>query len=122
MLQWFVKNKAILEEVIIQKRLIQLQDVFADFEKVPMKCLDENITLSRIRKYFKDDAWKLVQELVDYKKECSIWYCPVCSNDLDGEQSIECDACLNWYHLHCAGLSTIPKKKIWICRNCYKLD
>ena len=118
MLQWFVKDSSILDGVLEQTKLLQLGDI-TDIERVPTKCLDENVTQARIQKYFKADAWKKITSIVESIRDNRKWECSVCSNELDGH-SIGCDVCLEWYHLRCAALSTAPKKKNWICRRCYR--
>lgn len=120
MLHWFITDSVSVSEVLAQKRLIQLEEVIADVENISIKCIDENVSLARVRKYFKRNAWDFIMKLVESVRENSKWYCAVCCNELDSGESIGCDACLDWYHLKCSGLSRKPKKKIWICRNCHK--
>ena len=97
-----------------------MEEVILDVENIPVKCVEKIVTLSRIRKYFKANAWELILELVKEVEENSKWYCRVCCDELDNEESIGCDACLDWYHIKCSGLSQKTKKKTWICRSCYK--
>jgi len=120
MLQWFVNNQRFVDEALTRNRLIRAEELITDAEKIPVKCLDECITLSRIRKYFKSNAWEFILKMVEKVKEKSNWYCQVCCSDIDDAESIGCDTCLEWYHIKCSGLSQRPKKKNWICRNCYK--
>lgn len=120
MLKWFVvDNEGIVESALTLQRQIEPEEVC---DNAPIQCLDKDVSLARIKKYFQTKAWKFVEELVENVKKCGIWNCPVCLEDTDNGESdaIECDACLRWYHIQCSGLSTLPKKRTWICRNCYK--
>lgn len=64
---------------------------------------DENASIYRIRKYFTDDGWTQVMQLIKTKKNNATYYCKMCEKILEGE-SICCDSCLEWLHLSCAGL------------------
>ncbi len=119
-LGWLVAGDVPLDQVLAKKVLISSEDVIKDIEHIPMKCLDESVSLARVRKYFRANAWKTVADLVERVMEESTWFCVVCNNELDTGESIGCDACLEWYHMKCAGVQNKPKKKVWICRSCYK--
>ena len=58
MLQWFVNNQTLVDEALTRNRLIRAEELITDAEKIPVQCLDECITLSRIRKYFKSNTWE----------------------------------------------------------------
>ena len=63
-LSWFVDddtaNKAMKRNVLIEEH-----DVEARPECVPMKCLDENVCVRMVKKYFTIDAWMVVQNVME---------------------------------------------------------
>jgi len=77
--------------------------------------LHENVDVFLIRKYFTDDAWLLVMNVLEQKKERPVWVCGVCQHDLHSEQSLVCEL---WSHLKC-DLSKLPKAKNWFCQSCH---
>lgn len=89
-------------------------------ECVPMKCLDENVSINAVKKYFTMDAWLLVENVVTMIKTKREWDCETCRSSLQSFESIVCESCLDWFHLKCVGLKTAPKKKNWFCRRFYK--
>ena len=113
-LGWF--TDAELSQVLTGKTLIQAKDM----KEIPAKCLDETVSLHRVRKYFHAKAWESLLTRVEHRKQNPEWYCAVCHHELGSEESVGCDACLEWYHFKCAGLSHKPKRKVWICRQCHK--
>ena len=50
-----------------------------------MKCLDENICINLIRKYFTFDTWNQVEMLIDVLKDKGCWICYVCLQPLTGK-------------------------------------
>ena len=116
MLEWFV-SQADMQKALNGKLLDEIH-VETRPEKVPAQSIDENVNIYRIRKYFTEDGWSSVMEVVDVKKRKCTYYCKVCSHELDG-LTIACDSCLEWHHLQCAGLKNIPKRKEWFCRQCH---
>ena len=74
MLKWFVSvpdtNKAIKDGVLLDEASIELRH-----EKIPNACIDENVNLFRIRKYFTDDEWVQVLQTVKMKKANPVYYC-----------------------------------------------
>ena len=91
-------------------------------ELVPMKVLDESVSINQIKKYFTIDAWKQVEGVIAVLKKKGEWSCVSCSGVLDTSDSISCDCCLNWMHMKCVGLKSQPKRKYWICRTCHLED
>lgn len=81
-------------------------------ELVPMKALDESVSINQIKKYFTIDAWKQVEGVIAVLKKKGKWSCVSCSGVLDTSDSISCDCCLNWMHMKCVGLKSQPKKNI----------
>ena len=118
MLDWFVSaidaDKAVNHGELIDEEAVETRP-----EKIPNCCIDENVNVYHVKKYFTVDAWKIVLQVLDWKKTHSNWSCKVCDQDLDGKIAIACDSCLDWYHLHCIGLRNAPKRKEWFCRSCH---
>ena len=42
-----------------------------------MKCRDENVCISKVRKYFTNDAWKLVGNVIETMKKSKYGYVQV---------------------------------------------
>ena len=115
MLEWFVSSDA--AEKCLDGELIE--SIERRPEKISNSCLDENVNIFEIRKHFTSDMWKAVLEIIECKREHSDWLCNVCYKDLEDQTAICCDSCLTWFHLNCAGLTKIPKRKEWFCRTCF---
>lgn len=118
MLGWFV-DLHIVTRVMTSDSLIEETEVEVRPEKVPMKCIDENVCINNIRKYFTFDAWSVVNDVMMWLQSKGTWLCTNCLKDLHSFESIYCDSCINWYHLKCVGLSQAPKSKYWYCRLCH---
>lgn len=99
--------------------LLTENDLESRIEKIPHKLLDSNVSITRIKKYVTDGAWRLLIQLKK-KLEKREWECRTCNEELEGE-AVGCDVCLDWFHLACIGRQKIPKTKHWICRACYKV-
>ena len=65
---------------------------------------DENASIYRVRKYFTDDGWTQVMQLIKTKKNNATYYCKMCEKILEGES-----ICCEWLHLSCAGLQKKTK-------------
>lgn len=61
-----------------------------------------------MRSFFTHDAWLVIQGLLESKRKQSFWTCKSCQHEL---QSIASEACLEWYHWDCVGVSKQPKAK-----------
>ncbi|KAG1650976.1 Zinc finger SWIM domain-containing protein 3 [Nymphon striatum] len=118
MMSWLVDEK-IVETCLRSDVLVQVDQV-KEPERIPMKCLDENVAINSIRKYFSFNAWKMALEAIDTLREKGRWICKCCSCDLDEHESIGCDGCLEWIHMKCIAMKARPKLKSWFCRDCYK--
>ena len=98
-LEWFVDDDVTLtSKAMNEHKLIEEEDVEVRPEKVPTKCLSEEVALTQVRKYFTVDGWKAVCCVRDAKKEHGVWLCDGCHGDLSRETSLACDGCLSWYH------------------------
>ena len=110
-----IADNAMRNGILIDEQFVEVCP-----ECVPLKCLDENICINMVKKYFTIDAWALVENVVSVIKERREWDCVTCCSSLSAFKSIVCESCLDWFHLKCVGLKTAPKKKNWFCRSCYK--
>lgn len=120
MLKWFVDAKVV--DAVLQKSkfpLIEEEQVEVCPENLPDAVLDENVDIHLIRRYFTNDAWLLLKDVVK-QKISNTYSCKTCSHDLDEAESIVCDHCLSWYHVKCTGLKSVPKQKHWYCRRCHQ--
>ena len=118
MLKWFLDSD-IATEVQKTKTLVHEEQVEARPELLPDALLDENIDVHLIRRFFTDDAWLLLEEVVSQKLKRNIYTCKHCSHDVHESPSVACDHCLNWFHMSCIGLKKGPKHTYWFCRQCH---
>ena len=118
-LGWLV-DPSVVSTALTSNSLIDEEEVECRPEKIPCSILDENVDISLVHHYFTNDAWSVVQDVLKRKIEANVWLCAVCNKDLaDGQESIICDACLQWSHLSCVCLTKVPKKRKWFCKKCY---
>ena len=117
MLRWFVDDEIL--ESALNGELIEEECVECQPEVVPNAVLDENVNDFLIQKFFTNDDWLLVSDVVERKKQYPVWICSVCQHDLHSEASLICELCLTWYHLKCVGLTKTPKTKNWFCHSCH---
>ena len=102
------------------KKLIEVEDVEIRPENVPNAVIDDNVDIHLIRKYFSNDAWVQVMDVVKQKRNNPVYMCKCCAHDLHKFSSIICDHCLAWFHMHCVGLKQSPKSRYWFCRQCHE--
>ena len=120
MLRWFVEGKVMTAALKSPgKYLIEEQDVETRPDRVPDAILDENVDVHLIRRFFSNDAWLVVREVVKQKQENPDFMCKICYHDLHEQLSVVCDHCLSWYHMKCVGLKQEPKARYWYCRDCH---
>ena len=120
-LSWFVDCQ-IKEAVLAGKRLVEEEDVEMKPERISAWCLDENVCIPSIQKYFSEDAWAALTQVLEVVRKNAVWYYGTCSkvvND-DTENSVVCDSCLSWFHFNCVALKTCPKSKQWFCLYCHE--
>ena len=120
MLSWFVDSQ-VRDSVIARERVVEETDVEICPEKIPSSCLDENVCIHSIQKYFSADAWMAVEQVLKVVKNNPAWFCGSCENKIDDstEDSVVCESCLSWFHFNCLGLRKAPKTKEWFCRQCH---
>lgn len=75
MLRWFVEDN-IVEMAIksLGKYLIDEEDVETRLERVPCAVLDENVDVHLIRKFFTNDAWLVVVNVLEQSKGIQTLY------------------------------------------------
>lgn len=119
MLLWFVDSK--VADMAVKGSIIEEEEVEVRPERVSASCLDENVCLASLQKYFSRDGWASLLQVVSEVKKQPVWYCGRCTKAIcdETESSIVCDSCLVWYHFMCSGLKQRPKSKMWFCRSCH---
>ena len=105
MLLWFV-DLQVAETTLTRKKTVEECDMEVRPECVPSSCLDKNVCLTSIQKYFTPDAWCSVMNVVESMKMKAVWYCGSCTKSIcdDIESSIACESCLMWFHIECVSL------------------
>ena len=68
MLSWFVDSQ-VINPVITRKRVVEKADVEIRPEKISSSCLDENVCINSIQKYFSADAWTAVEQVLEVVKK-----------------------------------------------------
>ena len=119
MLEWFVDVKIAASTLKNPDDLIQEENVEVRPDKLPDGVLDENVDVHLVRRFFSQDAWLLVMDVVKQKQANPVYVCKYCLHDLGEAASIVCDHCLSWCHMKCVGLRQGPKMKHWYCRSCH---
>ena len=109
-------SSAVLKE---PNKLIQEEDVEIQPERITNAVIDENVDIHLIRRFFSNDAWLQVVDVMKQKHSNAVYMCKYCSHDLEEFSSIVCDHCLTWFHLKCVGLKQSPKARYWFCRGCH---
>ena len=120
MLGWFVDiaiSSAVLKD---PTKLIQEEDVEIQPEHITNAVIDENVDVHLIRRFFTNDAWLQVADVIKQKRSNPVYVCKCCSHDLEESPSIVCDHCLSWFHIQCVGLKQSPKSRYWFCRRCHE--
>lgn len=100
-----------------------IEEVETRSEHVSASCLDENVCLRNLQKYFSNDGWKVLLHMVEAVKREAVWYCCRCTNAINDEEenSIVCESCLVWFHFRRTGLKKAPKASEWFCHQCHSL-
>ena len=119
MLEWFVEAR--IAKSAMEGKLIE--EVETRSEHVPASCLDVNVCLRNVQKYFTHDGWKALLYVVEAVKRDTVWFCGRCTNVIgdDEEDSIVCESCLIWFHFRCTSLKKALKTSKWFCLQCHSL-
>lgn len=98
-LSWFVDCQ-VKDAALTRKRLIEEDEVEMRPEWIPASCLDDNVFVPSVQKYFSPDAWIALMNVLETVKKNAVWYCGACEKAIDDEKenSIVCESCLNWFH------------------------
>ena len=117
-MSWIVDG-TLVPEAVSGRAIINEEDVETQPEKVPASILNENVFLNSCRKYFTDDAWAYVEQLIICLQKNPVYYCGHCTNPIDDstENSVKCSSCLIWFHYKC--VTKVTKAKHWFCTSCY---
>ena len=116
-LRWFLGEAAVENAV---KGHLTEEELECRLEQITNAVLDPLVDVYLVRNYFTIDAWKLVENIVAVKKNFAVWVCKICHRDTSTGESIVCEACLEWHHFNCVGLTTAPKRNSWCCRLCHQ--
>ena len=89
MLSWFVDQHTI-EKVLDENNplLIQENEMEIRPERVPMKCLNENVSLIGIKQCFSFNAWKVIENVVKLLNENGIWSSFICKIALNSSNGV----------------------------------
>ena len=98
MLSWTTHLKPDSE---LPKELLSV-DALLNIVDVSIKVLDENVNLTRIKKYFSKEAWNHLKDIISTEKENAVYDCCVCQTDLHSEDCVACDVS-----------QLIPSKMYW---------
>ena len=124
MLKWFVDHKVVEAALKKPNELIEEDKVEVRPERLPDAILDENVDVHFIRRFFfsTNDAWLVVNDVVNQKCSNPVYTCKNCFHDLDEVASIVCDHCLCWFHIKCTGLKQQSKQRYsGFSRKCHDL-
>ena len=90
-LSWFVHSNVI--EMAMNGNLIEEELVKCRPQRITSAVLDEDVDINLVRHHFSYDAWLVVEDVVQRKKDRDLWICNVCQHELDGNNII-CESCL----------------------------
>ena len=84
MLQWFV-DPLVAESALKEKKIIEECEVEVRPNHVPSSCLDGNVSLTSVQKYFSPYAWSVVCNVVNMIRKTPVWYCGRCTKAICDE-------------------------------------
>ena len=84
---------------------------------IPLACLDENVSIQKIKKYFDSDGWAAVQHVYEAVKSAPHWPCKLHQEDLYSMDFIVCSCCLDRLHFTCTGKRATPKTKTCLTKS-----
>ena len=114
-LSWFVYRQ-VKDAALRRKRLVE-DEIEMRPEPIPASCLDDNVFVPSVQKYFSPDAWIALMNILETVKRNAVWYCGACAKAINNERedSIVCESCLNWFHCTCVSIKRNPKQTEWFC-------
>ena len=118
MLGWLLDTndvKMAMEGSIITEDKISVRP-----EDICPSIVDSSVNVTSLRKYFDEDAWKLIENVLSVVRSNIVYMCNTCNLKIDDatEDSVRCDSCLQWTHFMCVGLKSSPQKSSWFCPPC----
>ncbi len=63
------------EAVLARTRLVEEEDVEIRQERIPASCLDKNVCVQSVQKYFSEDAWAALKQVIEVVQQCGIAEC-----------------------------------------------
>jgi len=112
---WSKVVKAVLKK---PNELIDEDQVEVCPEIFTWRCARWEVDVHLVRKYFTNDGWLVIKDVIKRKSSNPVYICKTCFHDLDESVSIVCNHCLLWFHMNCTGLTQQPKQRYWLCRKC----
>ena len=70
---------SLLQSAIDKKLIIEEDQVEVCPEKVSPSCLDECVCIQSCHKYFINDGWAAVTNVIEVVKKSSVWFCAQCT-------------------------------------------
>ena len=63
--------------MLAKTRFIEEEDVEIRPERIPVSCLDKNVCVQSVQKYFSEDAWAALKQVIEVvkKMQCGIAEC-----------------------------------------------
>ena len=55
---------------------------------IPTACLDENVSIQKVHRYFDPDGWKAMQHVYTALRSSAQWLCELCRQDLTNMDSV----------------------------------
>ena len=75
--------------------------------------------VGEIKEFFNEDAWLGLKNVLEIKEKNSLWSCKECRKTIENDQNtVACEACLEWFHFTCLGIKRKPRVKTWFCTIC----
>ena len=123
MLSWFITEERLEEREEDHTMILDVHDFKREISpKLYAATEMAIINKVRVKKFLTHQAWKKLEKVLT---EQIIHYCPSCQTPCleDWEKnytpSVLCESCIFWFHLHCMKLQSVPKLKLWFCKQCW---
>ncbi|XP_065664882.1 uncharacterized protein LOC136086571 [Hydra vulgaris] len=98
----------------------QRKDILCNFSAI---VCDSRFGLNDLKSYFLADAWRIIQSIQRFiNADKKAYRCNDCKSNESPAQFpqsdwVQCDHCINWYHVCCSGITGKSSKKFF-CRCC----